>query len=260
MSRIDASLTEIGWSNKRLIKLNCDLGESYGSWKMGNDDLIMPYIDMANVACGFHAGDAMVMHNTVKSAKANGVELGAHPSYPDLQGFGRRSMVMSEDEIIAIVRYQIGALEGIATSLDCPITYVKPHGALYNDMMKDPTIFIAIVKAVSGYATKLALLIQYTPRCSEYIKIADKFSQTLLFEAFADRRYLDDGRLTPRSQANAVLDDKAMLNQAKQLIESQSVTTDTGKTLKVVADTICVHGDSIHALEGVKQIRNFISA
>lgn len=262
MGRIDdkgASVTELDWSNKRLIKLNCDLGESFGSWKMGHDELIMPHIDMANIACGFHAGDAMVMTHTLKSAIAHNVEIGAHPSYPDLQGFGRRSMKMNEAEIVAMVQYQIGALEGIARTLNSNITYVKPHGALYNDMMRNPSVFRAIVKAVSGYSDRLALLIQYTPDYSDNIKFADKYKIKLLSEAFADRLYQDDGTLSPRSLLGAVLDEAELLKQAHQLIQAQSVSTAGGKILSIKADTICVHGDSLHALQGVKDIRKMLS-
>jgi UPF0271 protein len=199
------------------------------------------------------------MTHTLKSALAHDVEIGAHPSYPDLQGFGRRSMKMNETEIIAMVQYQIGALDGIARTLNSKITYVKPHGALYNDMMQNPVIFRAIVKAVSSYSDQLALLIQYTPNYSDNVKIADKYKLKLLSEAFADRLYQDDGKLTPRSQLGAVLEEAEMLKQANQLIQEQSVSTASGKTLPIKADTICVHGDSLHALQGVKEIRQMLS-
>lgn len=227
---------------------------------MGHDELIMPYIDMANIACGFHAGDPMVMTQTLKRAIAHNVEIGAHPSYPDLQGFGRRSMKMTEAEIIAITQYQIGALDGIARSLDSKVTYVKPHGALYNDMMQNPVVFNAIAKAISSYSDQLALLIQYTPQCADNRKIADKYKLKLLFEAFADRLYQDDGLLTPRAKPGAVLDEENMLKQASQLIQDQSVSTTSGQILYIAADTICVHGDSLYALTGVENIREMLSA
>ena len=125
------------------MKLNCDLGESYGSWQMGLDAEVMPHIDMANIACGFHAGDADVMARTLALAKQHGVVIGAHPSYPDLQGFGRRSMALSHSEIVNCMRYQIAALDGMALSAGVTLSYVKPHGALYNDMMAKPAVFAA---------------------------------------------------------------------------------------------------------------------
>ena len=141
------------------IKLNCDMGESFGSWKMGSDEEIMPYINMANLACGFHASDPITMNNSVKLAKKYGVEIGAHPSYYDLVGFGRRSIPCSMDEIQAKILYQLGALDAFCRSENQKITYLKPHGALYNDMMKDENIFKAILEAVSSYDKDIKLMI-----------------------------------------------------------------------------------------------------
>ena len=181
------------------MKLNCDLGESFGSWQMGLDTDVMPYIDMANIACGFHAGDADVMAKTLLLAKQHGVAVGAHPSYPDLQGFGRRSMALSASEIINTMRYQMAALDGMAQSAGVTISYVKPHGALYNDMMSKAAVFDAVLQAVAGYYRPLKLMILATAEQQHYHDLASAKGVELLFEAFADRRYTDDGKLTPRA-------------------------------------------------------------
>lgn len=144
------------------MKLNCDLGESYGSWTMGLDAQVMPFIDQANIACGFHAGDPLVMQKTLELAKVNNVSVGAHPGYPDLVGFGRRSMNCSAEEVIALVNYQIAAIDGVAKSLGIVLEYVKPHGALYNDMMLSQDIRKAILQALSSYHRPLKLMLQAT--------------------------------------------------------------------------------------------------
>ena len=150
------------------MKLNCDLGESFGSWTMGLDEQVMPYIDQANIACGFHAGDPLVMQKTLELAKQHNVCIGAHPSYPDLVGFGRRSMNCSSDEIIAMVIYQVAAIDGVAKSLGVEVSYVKPHGALYNDMMVNSQVRLAILSALSRYPKKLALMLQATPELAQH--------------------------------------------------------------------------------------------
>ena len=198
------------------MKLNCDLGESFGSWTMGLDSDVMPYIDQANIACGFHAGDPLVMQKTLTLAKQCGVSVGAHPSYPDLVGFGRRSMSCSSQEIIALIQYQVAALDGMANTQGVSIDYVKPHGALYNDMMQKPEVFEAILIALAQYPKNLALMLQATTEIDVYKAQATKLGVTLYTEAFADRCYDDKGRLLARSQLGAVLNKKAMLAQVKQ--------------------------------------------
>lgn len=237
------------------MKLNCDLGESFGSWQMGLDSDVMPHIDMANIACGFHAGDADVMARTLQLAKQHGVIVGAHPSYPDLQGFGRRSMALSHSEIVNCLRYQIAALDGMALSAGVDIHYVKPHGALYNDMMAKPAVFAAVLDAVAGFYKPLKLMILATARQQEFAENAKARGVALLFEAFADRRYTDEGTLTPRSQSGAVLHGEAMLAQVAQLVKQGTVTTASGNTLHLSADTLCVHGDNQAAIAQVQQIR-----
>lgn len=237
------------------MKLNCDLGESFGSWQMGLDTDVMPHIDMANIACGFHAGDADVMAKTLQLAKQHSVVVGAHPSYPDLQGFGRRSMALSHGEIVNCLHYQIAALDGMAQSAGLTLSYVKPHGALYNDMMSKPAVFDAVLDAIGRYYKPLKLMILATAEQQQYRDLAAAKGVTLLFEAFADRRYTDDGKLTPRSQPGAVLHADEMLTQVAQLVKHGTVTTATGKQLPLAADTLCVHGDNQAAIAQVQQIR-----
>lgn len=241
------------------MKLNCDLGESFGSWQMGLDTEVMPHIDMANIACGFHAGDADVIARTLALAKRHGVAIGAHPSYPDLQGFGRRSMALSHSEIVNCMRYQIAALDGMALSAGLTLSYVKPHGALYNDMMAKPAVFNAVLEAVAGFYKPLQLMILATAQQQAFAEQAKAQGVALLFEAFADRRYTDEGTLTPRSQAGAVLHGDEMLSQVRQLVKHGSVTTVSGKQLALNADTLCVHGDNQAAIAQVQQIRALLA-
>ena len=244
-----------------MIKLNCDLGESYGAWKMGTDEQIMPYIDMANVACGFHASDPFIMDKTVKLAIQNNVIIGAHPGYPDLLGFGRRDMSFSSDEITQLVLYQVGALQAICEAKGARVEYVKPHGALYNTMMKDRSQLTAIIEAVASLKDSIPLMILANADAEENKQLAEKHSVPLLFEAFADRRYADDGNLLSRSIEGSVLeDDKAVKDQIQMLITDKQVTSVSGNTLSIEADTLCVHGDNAHALESVKNIRQFIDS
>jgi len=240
------------------MKLNCDLGESFGSWTMGLDEQVMPHIDQANIACGFHAGDPLVMQKTLKLAKAHDVTVGAHPGYPDLVGFGRRSMNCSTDEIIALVTYQVAAIDGVAKSLGLELSYVKPHGALYNDMMANENIRGAILNALSNYHKPLKLMLQATPQIEQHREEAKPFGIEILSEAFADRCYANDGKLLARSKVGAVHNREKMLAQVKQLTEQGSVTTVSGHTLALNADSLCVHGDNIEGVQVIEAIRDLI--
>ena len=173
--------------------LNCDLGESYGYWEIPADPLVMPHIDMANIACGYHAGDPQVMQKTIALAKQYQVKIGAHPSYPDRQGFGRRSMQLSQDEIENLIIYQLGALAGMCKSQGCQVSYLKPHGALYNDMMKNNDVLLAIFSAIKKYDPSMPLLMMATGRNRYFQQKADEQGINVMFEAFADRAYDDDG-------------------------------------------------------------------
>lgn len=238
--------------------LNCDLGESYGSWTMGHDASVMPHIDQANIACGFHAGDPLTMQRTLALAAEHGVAIGAHPAYPDLVGFGRRSMALSRDELIATLHYQIAALDGMARSQGLALSYVKPHGALYHDMMGKAEVRAAVLQAVASYASlepPLALMLQATAHADGHRAEAQAVAVPLLFEVFADRCYTDDGSLLPRSQPGAVHDRERMLAQVAQLQRDSTVTTHGGNVLPLRFDTVCVHGDNPEGVAAIAAVR-----
>jgi UPF0271 protein len=240
------------------MKLNADLGESYGHWQFDADIDIMPYIDMANIACGGHAGDPTVMHNTIALAANHRVLIGAHPSYPDLQGFGRRSMRIPAKELILIIQAQIATLDGLAKCQGQQLHYVKPHGALYNDMMSDSTVRAAVFAAMSGFYSNLSLVVQAGNQNAALHIEAKELDVTLIFEAFCDRLYLDSGMLSPRSHPRAVLTHAESVEQARRLIQSNEVVTDSGAVLPIHADTICVHGDTPEAMHTVEKIRTLL--
>ena len=238
--------------------LNCDLGESYGSWTMGLDAEVMPHIDQANIACGFHGGDPLTIRKTLALAAEHGVAIGAHPAYPDLVGFGRRPMNLSADEIVANLHYQVAALEGMANTQELELQYVKPHGALYNDMMAKLEVRQAVMQAVATYHRPLALMLQATREERQHREEAAEFDLPLLFEAFADRCYDDDGKLLSRSKPGAVHDRARMLAQVEQLQRDGTVTTVSGHSIKLQADTLCVHGDNLEGVQAIQAIRALV--
>ena len=241
------------------LSLNCDLGESFGAWKMGLDDQVMPFIDQANIACGFHAGDPVVIKKTLLAAKRNNVQVGAHPSYPDISGFGRRSMKIPAVELIALLQYQIAALTGMASNLGIEVAYVKPHGALYNDMMADGHIRSAVMEAISECHQPLAFMLQATPDAETHREEARAFGLEVLFEAFADRCYDDSGALLSRAKEGAVHSREKMLEQVIQLQQYGTVTTVSGHQLELQADSLCVHGDNMDGVNAIEKIRQLIS-
>jgi len=242
-----------------VLRLNCDLGESFGSWKMGEDELVIPLIDMANVACGFHAGDPLVMQKSVKELKKHGVQIGAHVGYPDLVGFGRRSLKCSFDEIEAFSIYQTGALRGVCRANGVTLEYVKPHGALYNDMMRDDEILRAIMSAISKIDSSLKLMILSTCKNSYYEEMAKEFGLKLIFEVFADRAYTNEGYLVPRTQEGAVLHSVQEVKKRIDMLkrEGKLLSIDK-KELSLRADSLCVHGDTKEAVEFVRVIRSYL--
>ncbi|WP_199610111.1 5-oxoprolinase subunit PxpA [Flocculibacter collagenilyticus] len=243
------------------MKLNSDLGESFGIWSLQSDEKIMPYIDMANIACGFHASDPSIMLNTIRLAKQHHVSVGAHPGYPDLQGFGRRSMAFSPNEIYALILYQVGALAALCQSQQVKLEYVKPHGALYHDMHQDPDIFCAIVEAIHAYDPTLFLCVMATKDNDKWAALAQSYNIKLRFEAFADRAYGDDGKLIERSQSGAVYTDESQIyTQASHLINGSAITTLSGNSLLLNASTLCVHGDNPAAIHVIKQLKAMCDA
>ena len=240
------------------IKLNCDMGEGFGAYSMGLDEKIMPYIDMANLACGFHASDPVTMHKSIKLCKEHDIQIGCHPSYPDLVGFGRREMNCSAEEIVAFILYQLGALTALCKSYDLKVQYLKPHGALYNSMMKDENIFKAIAKAIAKFDTNIKLMILSSAKNDEYAEIASKYRINLLYEVFADRAYTNEGSLVSRSEPNAVISNsEEVIKRMKQLSKKGAIKSIEGKKLKLQADTLCVHGDNKAALKLIKSLHKF---
>jgi len=241
------------------MKLNCDMGESFGSWSKGMDAQVMPYIDMANIACGYHASDPQTMNHTVQLALASGVAVGAHPGYPDLLGFGRRDMTLSSDELRLMTVYQLAALDGICRVNGTRIRYVKPHGALYNRMMVDNEILQALMQAVSDYSAECPLVVMATPEADSIRRLADRHGIEVWFEAFSDRAYDDGGRLVNRRIPGAVHGTtEAIERQVMQIIEEGKVTTLGGRRIPISADTICIHGDSEHAVAAARHIREVV--
>lgn len=242
------------------LVLNCDIGESFGAWKMGLDDEVMPHIDWANVACGFHAGDPSVMKKTVQLAQKHNVVVGAHPSYPDLNGFGRRSMKCSAQELTDLIQYQVGALAGIAKVVGTSIDYVKPHGALYNDMMAEPAVLRTVFEAVRTYDARLAIVVLATTENDAVRQLAMELDVQVKFEAFADRAYTVSGLLVPRTQKGAVHHDvETIVKQAQKISRGEPLQTLDGKTIVIEADTLCVHGDNASSIEAIKSIRAALS-
>jgi UPF0271 protein len=242
------------------MKLNCDLGE----FKDNNDADIMPYIDMANIACGFHGSDVLTIKKTVQLAVNHQVIIGAHPSYPDVEGFGRRSMALSSDELIAVIQYQVGALQALCHAENTQVIYVKPHGALYNDMMKNLTIFKYICRAIAqlnhNSSQPLALMIQALKDTQYFENIAKEQNIKLYFEAFADRAYQDNGLLVPRSEAGAVLSSNTeVVERCQKLIKKQPLLSINNQPLVFQLDALCVHGDTPNALAMLKALRAAIS-
>lgn len=234
------------------IDLNCDMGESFGAWRMGNDAELMNFVSSVNVACGFHAGDSTTMRETVQMAQKKGVAIGAHPSFPDLQGFGRREMSLSPQEVFDIVLYQVSALKGICEAFGAKLRHVKPHGALYNSAAKNAKLAKAIAEAVKKIDENLVF---FGLSGSHLISEAERIGLKTASEVFADRTYQNDGSLTPRSQPNALISStEESIRQVLQMIKEKTVTAVTGEIIPITAETICIHGDGKHAVEFAQTI------
>ena len=237
-----------------LLNLNADLGESFGPWPMGDDANLLSVVNSANVACGFHAGDPLVMAKTIDLAAAANVSIGAHPGFPDLQGFGRRPMNIPNAELTALIQYQLAALEGMAKMRGVPITHVKPHGALNNMACDDRALADVIVSAVKSFNSELIFL---APVLSKLADAASDASFTVALEVFADRAYADTGSLVSRRKAGAVLETaEQCIKQVLSMIEAGGVITETGATLRTDFHSICVHGDNAHAVETARLIKD----
>ena len=238
------------------IDLNCDMGESFGAWTMGNDLAILDYVTSANIACGFHGGDPDVMLATVRAAVQRGVALGAHPGLPDLQGFGRREMIMTPSEIYALVIYQVGALQGFAQASKSRLHHVKPHGALYNMTAKQPELAKAVAQAVYDIDPTLQI---YVANANMTAAALEK-GLPVAYEIYADRTYQDNGTLTPRSQAHAMIEDvETSIAQVRQMITQGKVRALSGLEVDIRAYTLCIHGDQPGALHFAQELRQALT-
>jgi 5-oxoprolinase (ATP-hydrolysing) subunit A len=235
------------------VDLNCDMGESYGAWTIGNDAAVLPWITSASIACGFHAGDPGVMRSTVERAAAHGVSIGAHPGLPDLVGFGRRELAVSPQEVFDMMVYQIGALQAIAHSCGTALRHVKPHGALYNMAAQRRDLADAIAKAIAGVDTNLVL---FGLSGSALIAAGAAHGLRTASEVFADRNYRADGTLVPRSTPDALIADAdRAAARVVRMVRHGVVTAIDGAEVRIVAESICIHGDAAGAPQFAERIR-----
>ncbi|SDX58849.1 LamB/YcsF family protein [Hymenobacter psychrophilus] len=240
------------------IDLNCDLGESFGAYSLGQDEAILPFVTSANIACGYHAGDPAVMKRTVRLALHHGVALGAHPGLPDLVGFGRREMAISPEEAYDMTVYQMGALLAFVRAEGGTLHHVKPHGALYNMAAVSPALAEALAEAVYRVAPEACL---YGLAGSALTRAGEKLGLRTAHEVFADRSYQPDGTLTPRRQPGALLTDPAEAEaQVLRMVREGRVRAQSGEDVVIRADTVCLHGDGPHALEFARRLRAALAA
>jgi UPF0271 protein len=242
--------------NQHSIDLNADMGESFGAWHMGDDAALMPWITSANVACGFHAGDWSTIEATVALAVTHGVAIGAHPSLPDLQGFGRRSMQVTEDEVYQMTLYQAGAVRAFAEAGAGRLHHVKAHGALYNMAAKDAALSRGLVRAVKALGDEVQI---YVLAGSLMETIAREAGLITRCEVFADRRYMPDGTLAPRNRPDALITDESQaVTQVLRMVQEGSLLAVDGSVVAVKADTVCIHGDKPTAVPFVKALRDVL--
>lgn len=240
------------------VDLNCDLGESFGTYTIGMDASLMPYITSANVACGYHAGDAVVMEKTARLCRENGVAIGAHPGFPDLQGFGRRNMAVTPQEAKVYVQYQVGALLAFCREQGLNLHHVKPHGALYNMAAKDYDLAEGICLGIRAAAPDTAVL---GLSGSEMIRAAEAVGLKAANEVFADRAYQPDGTLVPRKQPGAMIEDEEeAIARVIRMVTQGKVKDNDGADISIRADSVCVHGDNPRAIDFTSRIRKALEA
>jgi UPF0271 protein len=243
------------------IDMNSDVGESFGVYKLGLDEEVIPHITSANIACGFHGGDPGVMRKTISLAKQYGVEVGAHPGFPDLIGFGRRNVDATLEEIQDDVVYQMGALQAFAISQGLRLQHVKPHGALYNMAVANHRIWEATAEAVAKVDREVILVVLASSRRDPLQEIGRRYGIRIAFEAFPDRAYRSDGSLVPRREKGAVIHDHEIVAKRalKMALEGKVIAID-GTEIELKVDTLCVHGDNPAAVQMVKKIREDLKA
>lgn len=240
------------------IDINSDVGETFGAWTIGADTELFPLISSANVACGFHAGDPRVMERTVNTLAELGVAVGAHPGFPDLVGFGRRDMHLSPDELRTDVMYQIGALKAFCDAVGVPLHHVKPHGAMYNMAARDESMAAAIAQGIIGAAPEALV---YAQDGSALAQAADAAGLRVAYEVFADRGYLSDGRLAPRSRPDAILHDPIEVSdRVIRMTRGESIPTVDGDPIVMKADTVCIHSDTPAAVAMAHTLRGALDA
>jgi len=240
------------------LDINCDMGESFGAYQIGADKAVMPYVTSANIACGFHGGDPAVMRATIAEAKARGVAAGAHPGLPDLAGFGRRAMQVTPQEVYDLIIYQVGALLGFARAAGVELRHVKAHGALYNMAAAQPPLADAIARAVRDLDARLVL---FGLAGSHLLAAAERAGIPSASEAFADRNYLHDGALVPRSRPDALVSDvDEAVRRVVRMVREGVVADVEGEDIPIRADTVCIHGDGAHAAELAQKLRRGLEA
>ena len=242
----------------KTIDLNCDMGESFGNYTIGMDDQVMPHITSANIACGWHAGDPLVMDATIQSAKAHGVRAGAHPGYPDLMGFGRRKMHLSPEEIKQYLVYQVGALQAFCRVHQVSLQHVKPHGALYLDAVETPETARAVAQAILSLDPELCFVALAGKKGETMREMGEELGLKVVFEAFPDRAYTPEGTLVPRSQPGAVITDpQKVAKRALDMAQGFVIASD-GSRIDLDVQTLCVHGDNLDAVNLVREIRTLL--
>jgi 5-oxoprolinase (ATP-hydrolysing) subunit A len=250
--------TEMEGKQVMRIDINCDFGESFGVYRLSEEEAILDYVTSVNIACGFHAGDPLVMRKTVQMALEKGVAIGAHPGFPDLLGFGRRIINVTPDEVYAYVVYQVGALSAFVKAEGGKMSHVKPHGALYNMAAKEAVLAEAIAKAVYDVDPTLIL---YGLAGSELITAGKKIGLKTASEVFADRTYQQDGSLTPRSEPNALItDEREAVRQVIRMVQKGRVRSIQGIDVSIEAETVCIHGDGAKAVLFAKYLYEALQA
>jgi len=243
-----------------VVDINCDMGESFGDYRIGNDEKVVSYITSANIACGFHASDPSVITRTVNLCKKNNVMCGAHPGYPDLMGFGRRFMDIGEDDLINYIIYQVGAVKGFTDLYGVGLQHVKLHGALYNFMVRQEGLFLKVVDALRKAFGDIIFLTLSTKKALEFKKRCKVHGIKIALEAFPDRNYTDEGELLPRKYKDAVIHDiDTIAQRALNMVKEQGIKSINGRWIPMTIDTLCIHGDNEESIEAAKKIKDFIT-